>query len=607
MAALAGLSLGANLHAEPVLKLMPSVPVASNALNAAVSVCGDSVLVGGGSAYLSGDLLGPGCAFVHSLQGTGWVEQARLASPVTTNNGGFYGTNSSRFGAAVALGTDFAVVGARDEFSTAGRASVFERLGTNWSLAATLQPDKKVPEPPYLPWFGTAVAADGEVIAVGATMDDYTLPPSGGELKGAVYVYRRTNGVWAREVKLSGAAAAPDNCGFGESVALRTDFLAVRGFYRLSGGELRQAVYLYRCIGGSWTLLTRLNPSEYCGSSGSVDLTPETVVLGARSGTNAAGVKAGTAYVFTRPAGGWPSAPVQTETAKLAAPDGATDDYFGVSVAVDTDVVCVGESRRDFGSGFSNAGRVCVFQRTGGVWSLFSRLRMPDGEAHDNFGDGLALRSGRLAVAAPGVNYGWESVGAVYLLRPLSPAPPYGPNPADWTIWLSSLSDPSTPLSWTNGEATANIDLYLSTANYITNQVITDLVLSNVPAVSNYAAPLQGNRYYCWQVVARNAYGETHGPVWDFGTAGPLDFELSTTNLDFGGVLTNGSAALRTLIISNNGLRTLTLNLSLPPPLSECGASGRGCPPISPAASITRSSVANSARWKSALPRPRLA
>ena len=199
-------ALGMSLQAEPVFKLTPSVDDATNALDFAVAVHGDHVLVGGGNTYLSvGSLYSPGCAYVWAWNGVAWVEQARLASPVTTNNGGMFGTNSGWFGKALALGADYAAVGAPDEFSYAGSAYVYNRNGTNWTLAATLHADKVVPEPAMLPRFGSGVAADGEVIAVGAPWDNYSTTNSG-----AVYVFRRSGGVWVKEARLTVVGADPN-------------------------------------------------------------------------------------------------------------------------------------------------------------------------------------------------------------------------------------------------------------------------------------------------------------------------------------------------------------------------------------------------------------
>ena len=76
----------------------------------------------------------------------------------------------------------------------------------------------------------------------------------------------------------------------------------------------------------------------------SVSVDGDTVVVGAHlhdiddNGTSIPNV--GAVYLFTKPAsGGWAD---NTEGAKFTAPDGAANDEFGVSVAIDVDAVVVG-------------------------------------------------------------------------------------------------------------------------------------------------------------------------------------------------------------------------------------------------------------------------
>ena len=65
-----------------------------------------------------------------------------------------------------------------------------------------------------------------------------------------------------------------------------------------------------------------------------------TVVVGAHTDDSSVTVtNSGSAYLFTKPAAAWVYA---TETAKLTAADGASDDEFGWAIAVDGDTVVVG-------------------------------------------------------------------------------------------------------------------------------------------------------------------------------------------------------------------------------------------------------------------------
>ena len=66
----------------------------------------------------------------------------------------------------------------------------------------------------------------------------------------------------------------------------------------------------------------------------------------------------GAAYVFVKAGTGWVS---MTETAKLTASDGAADDGFGISAAIDGDTVVAGAAGAAIGSN-TQQGAVYVFQ-----------------------------------------------------------------------------------------------------------------------------------------------------------------------------------------------------------------------------------------------------
>lgn len=82
---------------------------------------------------------------------------------------------------------------------------------------------------------------------------------------------------------------------------------------------------------------------------GSVALSGDTVVVGARFHDVVANANQGSAYVFVKPAGGWSGS--LSENAKLTASDGAKFDHFGGSVALSGDTMVVGA---DFGNSGTN-------------------------------------------------------------------------------------------------------------------------------------------------------------------------------------------------------------------------------------------------------------
>ncbi len=96
-----------------------------------------------------------------------------------------------------------------------------------------------------------------------------------------------------------------------------------------------------------------------------------------------------------------------SEVARLVAPDSATGDRFGRSVAVDGDRLLVGADP-DRGAG---AGAVHAFVRTASGWRVSQQLIPLDGAAKDGFGATVVVRGGTALVGAP--NHG-DGLGAVY-------------------------------------------------------------------------------------------------------------------------------------------------------------------------------------------------
>jgi hypothetical protein len=119
----------------------------------------------------------------------------------------------------------------------------------------------------------------------------------------------------------------------------------------------------------------------------------DTALVGAYRDDSARGLDAGAAYVFVRSGSTW------TEQARLEASDGAADDGFGVSVALDGDTAVVGAYQHDTAGG-ANAGAVYVFVRSGSTWTEQAKLEAADGTAFASLGISVALDGDTLLVGA---------------------------------------------------------------------------------------------------------------------------------------------------------------------------------------------------------------
>ena len=86
---------------------------------------------------------------------------------------------------------------------------------------------------------------------------------------------------------------------------------------------------------------------------------------------------------------------LKAQVAKLTASDGAADDHFGYSVAVDGDTMVVGS----YGDN-SNRGSAYVFIRQSGTWNQAAKLTASDGAAVDLFGYSVAVDANTIVIGA---------------------------------------------------------------------------------------------------------------------------------------------------------------------------------------------------------------
>jgi hypothetical protein len=200
---------------------------------------------------------------------------------------------------------------------------------------------------------------------------------------------------------------------FGSAVAISGDTAIVGAPYNDINGDADQgAAYIFVRSGGNWTQEARLKAP--LGSAGdafgsAVAISGDTVIVGAYLADTAANVNQGVVYVFTRSAGVW------TQQAKLKADDGAANDDFGRSVAIDGDTAIIGAYFKGAGPNVDQ-GAAYVFNRSGGTWTQTQKLSASDAEAGDLFGISVALDAGTAVIGAVGKHDGGvANAGAAYV------------------------------------------------------------------------------------------------------------------------------------------------------------------------------------------------
>ncbi|MFN8286691.1 MAG: T9SS type A sorting domain-containing protein [Chitinophagales bacterium] len=135
-------------------------------------------------------------------------------------------------------------------------AYVFRRTNGVWQQEARLSMFS--PNTPYVVYASAAISGDGNTIALGNQADSST---------GAVFVYYYSNGQWGLQAKLR-AAGQPINQRFGQSLSFSADgnTLAVgNGIYVLDWGG---GVWIYKRNGTTWSQFTsKLLPNDAIGQT----------------------------------------------------------------------------------------------------------------------------------------------------------------------------------------------------------------------------------------------------------------------------------------------------------------------------------------------------
>ncbi len=301
-------------------------------------------------------------------------------------------------GNSVAVSGDTAVVGAFVDDdpvrgANTGAAYVFVRNGSTW----TEQQKLTASDAAAGDRFGSAVAIDGDTIAIGAIFAD--VGPEGNA--GKVYVFTRSGSTWTQQQVLSASDFKSSN-NLGASVAIDGDtIVSGANSYDLPGVLDAGAAYVFVRSGSTWTeqqKLTASVPIAFDRVGYSVAIDGDTIIAGAPSDpVQAVPGNAGSAYVFTRSGATW------TEQQKLTASDGALFDRFGLAVGVSGDTALVGAPLSDTPL-VANVGAAYVFTRTGPAWAQSQKLAHtdfdPELEADDTFGNSVAVDGGALVVGS---------------------------------------------------------------------------------------------------------------------------------------------------------------------------------------------------------------
>jgi MYXO-CTERM domain-containing protein len=332
-------------------------------------------------------------AYVFTSQAGSWVESAKLVAQ------GIVAADA--FGSAVAMDGDTVAVAAvtDDEPAAvnAGSAFVFLRAGTTWSQQAKLIASDPTPNQE----FGSDLAIEGDTLVVGAQHNSGSAP-------GKAYVFKRTGTTWSELQKLD----RPDPTNhdiYGSAVTIDGETIMVGAAFH-PGTTVSQsgAVYVFRLgTGGLYSLEQKLVPNDPVanGEFGSdLALEGNRAVIGALRANNA-GVATGAAYVFERTGTTW------TQVQKLTASDGQNQDLFGIRLSLSSTRLLIGASLDDDKG--TDAGSAYLFELSGGSWQQAAKLIASDGAGGDRFGAATLLTPDEVVVAGWSHN-GFRGAGWVF-------------------------------------------------------------------------------------------------------------------------------------------------------------------------------------------------
>ncbi len=297
----------------------------------------------GWSVAISGNRIVYGCPGANGQAGRAFTKHLVTgASHELTPFGG--STAGDQFGYSVALNGDDILVGAPFYGTNDGRIYSFLRNSGDGSFFPGRTFQGNIPDEQ----FGTSIAFTGFYIAVGA--------PAYQSGKGRVVgIEPNTIPIFSTIVANDGSAG--DN--FGNSVDFKGNTMVIGAFGDDDQGTDAGAAYVFeREVNGTWNQQQKLTASDGGAddhfSEHAVAIEGDTIVVGATAWDLAAtGDNAGAAYIFTRNGAVW------TQRTVL---NGNAADNFGIAVDVSGDTVLIGARAADATGGPPRAGAAYVYR-----------------------------------------------------------------------------------------------------------------------------------------------------------------------------------------------------------------------------------------------------
>lgn len=247
--------------------------------------------------------------------------------------------NYKLFGCSINMENDFAIIGAYgDEASgvNSGSAYVFQNVSNNWIEVAKLTAS----DADENDFFGTAVAIQSDFAVVGADGNEN----NAGSQSGTAYIFYNNSGTWQQsQILESSDSVVGDH--FGASVSISGDRIAIGANYKSDNGVWSGAAYIFENVSETWEQQQKITasdagPSKHFGNA--IKIEDDTVVVGADGNISFTPYNAGSAYIFKANSDG-----IWDEKARFLASDLGVRDQYGYVVDFSNNFAFVGSPRTD--------------------------------------------------------------------------------------------------------------------------------------------------------------------------------------------------------------------------------------------------------------------
>lgn len=321
--------------------------------------------------------------------------------------------NNQFMGYSIASDGNVAVVGLYGYEDSRGIAYVMEYDGSNWTIVARLRHVSRDADDR----FGWSVDISGDNIVIGAYREGIPFANSG-----FAYVFTKPSGGWqdmTETARLEASDPAASDF-FGFDVAISGDNIVIGAYFDDDDGSASGSAYVFTKPSGGWVSSTetakiKASDGAFSDKFGtSVGISGDYIAVGAPEDDDN-GSNSGSVYVFKKPLSGWTN---MTQTAKIKPSDGATGDFFGTAIDFDNDQLLIGSALDNPG------GSAYIFERPIGGWtnstSQSAKLGPTGGATFDYFGNSLSISGDQAVVGSYLDDDNGSASGSAYVFEKTS-------------------------------------------------------------------------------------------------------------------------------------------------------------------------------------------